>query len=171
MNNWFTVKVRYTKQLDNGTFKRVTEPYLIAAMSFTDAEARAFEEIGEIVRGEFSVRSIVRTEIHDIFSYGDSDVWYKTKITYDSVADGEKSKTVVQNMLVSAHSVTDAEKRIKESLSTLLVDFKVPFVGVSPIVDIFPYKEDLDREISRRPATEKEIADAKETKEASASEA
>ena len=29
MNNWFTVKVKYTKQLENGTFKRVSEPYLL----------------------------------------------------------------------------------------------------------------------------------------------
>ena len=38
MNNWFTVKVKYTKQLDDGQFKRVTEPYLLAAMTFTDAD-------------------------------------------------------------------------------------------------------------------------------------
>jgi hypothetical protein len=157
MNSWFTVKVRYTKQLDNGSFKRVSEPYLIAAMSFTDAESRAFEEVGELVRGEFSVVSIARTEIHDIFSYGDSDVWYKAKVTYESAMEGEKSKTTVQHMLVSAHSVTDAESRIKESLSTMLVDFNVPSVSVSKIVDIFPYKEDLDREISRRPMTEEDL--------------
>ena len=45
MNNWFTVKVKYTKQLDNGTLKRVSEPYLLAAMTFTDAEARIYEEL------------------------------------------------------------------------------------------------------------------------------
>ena len=43
MNNWFTVKVKYTKQLDNGALKRVSEPYLLAAMTFTDAEARIYE--------------------------------------------------------------------------------------------------------------------------------
>ncbi len=42
MNSWFTVKVKYTKQLENGTFKRVSEPYLLAAMTFTDAEARIY---------------------------------------------------------------------------------------------------------------------------------
>jgi hypothetical protein len=46
MNSWFTVKVKYTRQLENGTFKRVSEPYLLAAMSFTDAEARIYEELG-----------------------------------------------------------------------------------------------------------------------------
>jgi hypothetical protein len=156
MNNWFTVKVKYTKQLDNGTFKRVSEPYLLAAMTFTDAEARIYEELGSIIKGEFNVVGITRTEIHDIFAYDDADVWYKVKITYESEAGGAegeeaKSKKVAQNFLVSAHSVKDAFDRIKESLSTLMVDFQIPSIIVSPIVEIFPYTENLDREIERRP--------------------
>ena len=152
MNNWFTVKVKYTKQLDNGQFKRVSEPYLLAAMTFTDAEARIYEELGSIIKGEFNVIGITRTEIHDIFAYDDADVWYKVKITYDSeAADDEKAKKVAQNFLVSAHSVKDAFDRIKESLSTLMVDFQIPSIIVSPIVEIFPYTENLDREIEKRP--------------------
>lgn len=157
MNNWFTVKVKYTKQLENGSFKRVTEPYLLAAMTFTDAEARIYEELGQIIRGEFNVVGITRTEIHDIFQYDDADVWYKIKLTYDSVdADAEKAKKVTQNFLVSAHSVKDAYDRIKESLSTLLVDFVIPSITVSPIVEIFPYQEQLDKELNRRPIEEED---------------
>lgn len=150
MNNWFTVKVKYTKQLDNGTFKRVSEPYLLAAMTFTDAEARIYEELGSVIKGEFNVVGISRTEIHDIFLYDDADVWYKVKITYESEAgEEEKKKKVSQNFLVSAHSVKDAFDRVRESLSTLLVDFQIPSIIVSPIVEIFPPVENLDREISR----------------------
>jgi len=150
MYNWFTVKVKYTKQLDNGQFKRVSEPYLLAAMTFTDAEARIYEELGTVIRGEFDVVGISRTEIHDIFAYDDADVWYKCKVTYEREdGDSEKVKKVSQNFLVSAHSVKDAFDRIKESLSTLMVDFLIPSIIVSPIVEIFPPTENLDREISR----------------------
>ena len=157
MNNWFTVKVKYTKQMDNGALKRVSEPYLLAAMTFTDAEARIYEELGSLIRGEFTVVGITRTEVHDIFAYDDADVWYKCKVTYESVdADSEKAKKVTQNFLVSANSVKDAYERIKESLSTLMVDFQIPSIIQSPIVEIFPYTENLDREISRRPLEEEE---------------
>jgi len=155
MNTWFTVKVKYTKELDNGTFKRVSEPYLVAAMTFTDAEARIYEELGSVIRGEFIVTGISRTELHDIFLYDDADVWYKVKVTYDSEAgEEEKKKKVNQNFLVSAHSVKDAYDRIRESLSTYLVDFEIPVISVSPIVEIFPPVENLDREISRTPIVE-----------------
>lgn len=155
MNNWFTVKVKYTKQLDNGALKRVSEPYLLAAMTFTDAEARIYEELGAVIKGEFNVVGITRTEIHDIFMYDDADVWYKCKVRYENIdADTEKSKKVSQNFLVSAGSVKEAFDRIQESLSTLMVDFEIPSIIVSPIVEIFPYSEDLDREISRKPMEE-----------------
>ncbi len=139
MNNWFTVGVKYTKQLDNGMFKRVTEPYLVAAVTHGDAEARIYEELGSAIRGEFAVTKVVMTDVHDIFAYDDADVWYKCKVTYDAPdADMDRAKKVTQNFLVSAHSVKDAFDRIKESLSTLMVDFSIPTISVSPLIDIFP---------------------------------
>lgn len=161
MNNWFTVKVKYTKQLENGDFKRVTEPYLLAAMTFTDAEARIYEELGAVIRGEFNVTSISRTDFHDIFHYEDSDTWYKCKITYEGATeDSDKPKKVTQNFLITAHSVKEAYERMQESLSTLMVDFMIPSITVSPIVDIFPYNEELDKEIGRRPMEENETVES-----------
>ncbi|MDG1332601.1 MAG: DUF4494 domain-containing protein [Crocinitomicaceae bacterium] len=166
MNNWFTVKVKYTKQLDNGALKRVSEPYLLAAMTFTDAEARIYEELGQIIRGEFNVVGITRTEIHDIFAYDDADVWYKCKVRYESMdADTEKARKVNQNFLVSAASVKEAYERIQESLSTLMVDFEIPSIIVSPIVEIFPYTENLDKELSRTPIDEVETETEEEEDE------
>lgn len=142
MNNWFTVKVKYIKQLENGTFKRVTEPYLLSAMTFTDAEARIYEELGSIIRGEFSVIGIARTEIHDIFHYEDSEEWFKIKISFKSDSEeGSKGKKVSQSFLISAHSVKDACERLKESLQGMLIDYTITSAVVSPIVEIFPYNE------------------------------
>ena len=140
MNNWFTVKVKYTKQMENGTFKRVSEPYLLASMTFTDAEKRIYEELGSIIRGEFLVNAITRTDIQDIFQYDESDVWFLAKVKYDTVVeDGDKKKTITQKFLVSAETVKEANDRIVESLSTLMIDYQIHSITESPIVDIFPY--------------------------------
>ena len=147
MNNWMLSKVRYTRQEENGSFKRVTEQYLFAAMSFTDTEARIYEELGSIIRGEFTVVSITRAEFHDIFHYEDADVWYKCAITFNGSEEGEKAKKTKQTFLVSANSVREANDRLKEELSTLMVDYTIESVSVTPIVDIFPYKEELDKEV------------------------
>ena len=42
---WFTTKVRYEKTRENGSLKTVTEPYLVDALSFTEAEARITNEM------------------------------------------------------------------------------------------------------------------------------
>lgn len=150
MNNWFNVKVKYTKQLENGTFKRVSEQYLFAAMSFTDAESRAFEELGSSIRGEFTVLAITRAEFHDIFGYDGTDLWYQVKAQYQSMDDDNgKSKNTMNKFLVSANDIDQATSNIKESLSGMMVDFQVVSVVESAIMDVFPYEENLDREISR----------------------
>jgi hypothetical protein len=157
MNNWFTVKVKYTKQLDNGALKRVTEQHLFAAMTHTDAEARAHEELGQMIRGDFDVIGISPAKIHDIFAYDDSDIYYKCKVKYEKFGEvTETTKSVTQTMLTSANNVKEAYERMQESLSGLMVDFEIPSIVVSPIVEVFPYKEELDKELSRRPTEEVE---------------
>jgi hypothetical protein len=112
-------------------------------MTFTDAEARIYEELGSSIRGEFQVTGIARTDLHDIFQYDDAEQWFKCKVTYDRIdEDGEKAKTISQNFLVSAAHVKEAYERIEESLATLMIDFNVVSITASPIVEIFPYREE-----------------------------
>jgi hypothetical protein len=142
MNNWFTVGVKYTKQEEDGTFRRVSEPYLVAAMIHGEAEARIFEELGSTIRGEFQVTKVAKTEIHDIFHYDDADLWFKSKISYETTdEEGTRSKKIAQNFLVSAHSVKDAYERLNESLSGLMIDYFIQKIEVSPIIDIFPFTD------------------------------
>ena len=58
MNEWFECKVRYEKTLENGLVKKVTEPYLVDALSFTEAERRFIEEIEPFMSGEFQVTDV-----------------------------------------------------------------------------------------------------------------
>jgi hypothetical protein len=159
-NNYFIVKVRYTKQLENGAFKRVTEPYLVGGFSFTDAEASIYENLGDVIRGEFTVTDIKRVEYHDIFDETDgcADKYFVAKICYDSVdMDSEKSKKITNTFLIGATTIEEATETIKKELETLLVDYKIVSINESPIVEIFKPKqeeENLDREISRTPKIE-----------------
>lgn len=160
MNSWFTIKVKYTKQFEDGRLKRVTEPYLVDAVSFTDAEARIYEEIGSQVTGEFQITGISKTDYADIFYYEDSDDWYKCKLTYVTVdGDQGKEKKVSNNFLVTAGNIKEAYDRIKESLSEMTVTFEVPSIMMSPIVEVLPYNPDLDVELDRRPIEESDISE------------
>ena len=153
MISWFTVKLKYTKQLDNGTLKRVTEPYLVAAMTFTDADARIYEEMGNAIRGEFTVSGISRTEVHDIFSIDGSNVWFKCKVSYESADDeGGKAKKINQYFLTEGTNVKDACENLIENLSDLMVDYKISSVAESPIIEIFPPNQAADVPVESKKA-------------------
>ena len=161
MKIWFQCKIKYQREEENGKLKNITEPYLVDAVSYTEAEARIYQELGSIIRGEFEVTSITKSRIIDIFHYDDSDVWYHCKITYVLADENSgKEKKVTNQMLVSAANVKEAYDRIHESLSNMLITFEVPEIKQSPIVEIFPYVSDEDKEQpipeNLRPLTEVE---------------
>ena len=143
MRTWFLCKVKYAKENEQGLLKNVSEQYLVDAVSFTEAEARIYDMLGSVIRGDFQVTNISKSNIVDVFYYEDIDVWHKCKITYlVTDADSGKEKKVTQFMLVTAHDVKEAHDRIFESLNNMLVTFRVPEIAESPIVEIFPYEKE-----------------------------
>jgi hypothetical protein len=59
--------------------------------------------------------------------------------------------------LVSAAQVKEAYERIEESLATLMIDFNVVSITASPIVEIFPYREeDVQSPVQKAPKFEEE---------------
>lgn len=80
MATYFECKVKYDRTLETGAQKTVTEPYLIDALSFTEAEARITEEMRPYTTGEFAVTAVKRVKYDDIFFHQGGDRWYKVKI-------------------------------------------------------------------------------------------
>jgi hypothetical protein len=158
MNKWYVVRVKFTKQLDNGAFKRVTEPYLVSAMSFTDAEARIYGELGEIIRGEFSVVGVTPKNYEDIFSYEtQNEYWWEVAIKMqDANLDSDKIKMITNTYLVNGTTLPEALNNITESLNGTVSDMTIVGIKSSPIADIFPYKE-VEKEETKELVEEKEL--------------
>lgn len=78
---WFRAKIRYEKTEENGMNKRVSENYLVDALSFTEAEARIIDEVTPFISGEFTVTDLKRENISELFSSeaDKDDRWYKIK--------------------------------------------------------------------------------------------
>jgi len=142
MNKWYLVKVKFIKEFTDGTLKKVSEPYLVSAMSFTDAEARIYKEVGEYVRGEFLVTAISVFSVEDLFHYDDAETWYKVKVTtVVEDADSGKEKRHSYNYLVTAHNTKEAHERVEESLRGLMFTLKIQSVVETKIVEVFPYEQ------------------------------
>lgn len=159
---WYTVKVKYIKEFEDGAIKKVTEAFLLQAETFTDAEARIYEEVISYLRNDAAVTNIAKTDYADIFHYDDSDKWYKCKLQYVDVnPDNGKEKKITQNFLITANNVKDAFDRLHECLRGMLTSFEVPSIVLSPIVDVFPTgePEPEDRVLTKEEAEEYRAAE------------
>lgn len=149
MASWYLSKARYQKEDEAGKLQTIDECYLIDAVSFTEAEARAYKCI---VTGasDFSVTAITRMRLADLFSYEDGEQWFKAKVIYFSVDERSgKEKKIVNHMLVNADGIQQAMDRINESMSNFLIPYEITDLVLTPILDVFPYsaEEEQDPEI------------------------
>lgn len=140
MHNWFECKVKYKVLDEQGREKQITEPYLIDALSFTEAEARIQEELRSFLGEGFLVANMTRAKYADIFFHDEGDRWYKSKITFISI---DESKGVEKKsscfMLTQADSLEKALETLHADLKEMASDFQVVAIQETPIMDIFPF--------------------------------
>ena len=141
MANWFECKVRYDKMMENGATKKVNEPYLVDALSFTEAEARIIEEQTPFMSGEFSVSAGKRTKIAEIFRDDSADRWYLVKcafITIDEKTAAEKRS--VSQMLVAANNFREAFENFVEGMKSTMADYEIVSISETPLMDVYGAK-------------------------------
>lgn len=146
MNEWFECKVKYEKTLENGLVKKVTEPYLVDALSFTEAERRFIEEITPFMSGEFQVTDIKRAKYAELFETTEdtADKWFKAKvafITLDEKSGAEKKSN--QNMLIQASDLRDAVRRLDKGMEGTMADYEIASIAETPLMDVFHYKAEI----------------------------
>ncbi len=138
--NWFECKVSYEKVMENGVTKKVSEPYLVDALSFTEAEARIIEEMKPFISGEFTISDIKRARFAELFFNENGDRYYKIKvyfITLDEKSGAEK-KTAAQ-MLAQANDIEEAIVVLKEGMKGTMADWIIASITETMIMDVFPF--------------------------------
>lgn len=141
MANWFECKVRYDKLQENGAVKKVNEPYLVDALSFTEAEARIIEEQTPFISGDFSVSAVKRTKISEIFWNEGGDRWYLVKvafITIDERSGVEKRTSTL--ILVQASNFKEALDNFIEGMKGTMADYEVVSISETPLMDVYKVK-------------------------------
>ena len=143
--NWFEVKVKYGEVGEDGRYKKVSELYLLDAVSFTDAESRITEKLKEMIHGDFCIEAIKKSNVTELVESndGNDDKWFKAKVAIidcDSISGKEKKSN--QYFLVAGSDVDKALENLKKSLSTYVIPTDVVQIGDSNIMDVFPYFED-----------------------------
>ena len=134
MANWFETKVRYDKTMENGAIKKVTEAYMVDALSFTEAEARISEEISHFT-SEFSVSAVKRTKIAEIFRERTGDKWYLVKVAFITLDEKTAvEKKSISQILVAADSFKEA---FDNFMKGTMADFEINTIQETLIMDVY----------------------------------
>lgn len=142
LHTWFECKIRYEKTMENGMNKKVTEPYLVDALSFSEAEARIIEEMTPFISGEFTVTDIKRANYSELFPCEEesADRWFKCKLLFITIdpKSGAEKKTPT-NVLVQAADLRDAVKKLDEGMKGTMSDYQIASIAETAIMDVYPY--------------------------------
>jgi len=139
---WYECKVKYRKLDDNGVQKVTTEPYLVDAMSFTEAEKRINEEMALYISEEFLITNIKVANFAEIHPFENADRWFKTKVSlvaYDEESGKERKSNMY--LLVQANDLKEAFDGTNIVMKDTMGDYTIPSISESPIMDVFPYFE------------------------------
>lgn len=147
MYSWFECKIKYQKVVEDGLEKKVTEPYLVDALNFTEAEARITEEMRPFISGEFDVTNIKKANYSELF-FSDEDAadkWYKCKVLFITLDEKSgKEKRSATYILVQSSDFTDALNKLKKGMEGTLADYAIASITETPLMDVYPYNAEVD---------------------------
>ncbi len=141
--NWFECKVAYHKMVENGVQKKVTDTFLVDALSFTEAEARVIEEVTPFVSGEMDVTSVKKTKISEIFRDDSTDKWYMVKVAFISIDEKTAAeKRSISLILTAGANFKNAYDNFMEGMKGTMADFDIVSIAETPILDVYAAKLD-----------------------------
>lgn len=147
MANWFECKVRYDKMMENGLVKKVNEPYLVDALSFTEAESRIIKEQTPFISGDFSVSAVKRTKISEIFRDDTADKWYLAKVAFITIDEKTGAeKRAVSQILVAGSDFKNAYDNFVDGMKGTMGDFDLVSLNETLLMDVY------DAELGNLPA-------------------
>ena len=144
MNYWFECKVSYERQADSMGMKKVSESYLVDALSFTEAEKRIIKEVRPFVSvGELEVVNIRRARIAELFlnEEAEDDRYFRAKVNFITVdkKSGSEKKTSA-TMIVKSDSLPNAVTELKAQLDSQMASYEIAAVTDTQILDVFQYE-------------------------------
>lgn len=138
MATWIEVRARYDKMMENGVVKKIVEPYLVDALSCTEAEARVTEELTPYISGDFRISSVVTTKIAEIFWDETGDRFYKVKANFITIDEKTATeKKTASYILVQASSFKDAYDNFIKGMKGTMADYEIEQICETKIVEVY----------------------------------
>lgn len=140
--NFFETKVKYSIVSESGSEKKVSESYIVDAVSFTETEARITKEMQPFINDGFEITAIKKANYTDLIedSTSTADKYYKCKIIFITMDEEKgKEKRISNYILVQAKDIEGALNNLKEGFRNMTVDWDSTGIVETPIMDVYKY--------------------------------
>ena len=138
INKYFEVRVKLQKTMGDGQQKKVSEQYVVEAITFGEAERRIAECLKPYIEGEFEVTDIrIAGYVQIINDNQDSDKFFKAKVSFiilDETTGKEKKSSELY--LVQSETLESAESDVKSFLNDN--NTTISSISETAILDVFP---------------------------------
>jgi len=136
MKQTFLTKVSYTKQFDNGTFKRVVEQYLFDGHTFTDCEANVYTHLGSMIKGEFTIMKMDKFMVDEII--GDKENQFEKFFLLKQIHTDIDDREVKMKMLVNASNIEMAKEiAMQYNAEVFMFEPEINSIVETKILDYF----------------------------------
>lgn len=157
----FLTKIKFEKTAEDGKVVKISEQYIVDALSFTECEARIIKEMQPFISGEFEVASIAKKKYSEIVSdnFGinaieaeankmlnanvpnssEADKWFECKLNFIILDEKGIEKKTPVFMLVHANTVNSAHDTLIEHMRRSAADYTIEVVKETKIIDVFKY--------------------------------
>ena len=143
MHKYFLVKVKIEKTAEEGKLIKVSEQYLVDALSFTESEARIIAEMKPFISGEFEVATIQKKNYAEIVEnqMAGFDKWFECKINIITLDEksGKENKTPVF-IIIQSDTTANANADLITHMKGSITNYTIEGVKETKIIEVFKYK-------------------------------
>lgn len=133
----FIVKCSFTKVMEDCTSKKVTEAYLVDAMSCTEAEARAVKELSCYYE-DLEVSSVTEKKGVDVIGKEEHEDFFLAKVAIISLDERSgKEKKTVSTSYVRGNSFKDAYTAVDSELAKSMAYTEILSLSKTNIVEYY----------------------------------
>lgn len=138
--SYYQTTARVDRIMENGEQKKVSEKYLVDALSCTEAIELATSEV-QPTTDEFEITEVKKTPIEEVLGNLEAEKFFLAKINLITVDErtAKEKKTTVQ-WFIGADDYDIAKAVLTEEIKMSMADIGIAGLVESPIVGFIPAK-------------------------------
>lgn len=138
--SYYQTTARVERMTDKGEQKKVSEKYLVDALSCTEAIELATSEV-QPTTNEFEITEVKKTPIEEVLGDLEAEKFFIAKVNFITVDErtGKEKKTAYQ-LFIGADDYDIAKAVLTEEIKKSMADIGIAGLVESPIVGFIPAK-------------------------------